>query len=107
MAEAHTSMLAFLSSFALALMALSSTAIWLMLWSRTRTGYMLPLAFGWGLLCAYWSLLAISAGPAPVLARVEIASIVREWGLVAAVVMEAGKIAMLWRLWRNGAAERN
>lgn len=98
----HTSMLAFEAPFLLALMALSSTTIWMMLWCKTRTLYMLPLAGGWALLCLYWSLLAISAGPAPVVGRADSALWVRVVGLAAALVLEAGKVAMLWRLWRNG-----
>ena len=100
--EAHTSMLAFESPLLLALMALSSSAVWLLLWKRTRARYMLLLLPGWLGLCVYWSLLAVSAGPAPVIARGDIAVAVRVLGVVVAVIMETGKVLMLLRMWRNG-----
>lgn len=96
----HTSMLAFESPLLLSVTALVSGGIWLLLWTRTRIGYMLLLMLGWWLLCGYWSLLAISAGPAPVLSRGEIAVSVRLTGISAAAVLACGKIVMLWRWWR-------
>lgn len=103
---AHTSMLAFESPLLMALMALSSLTVWLLLWRKARAGYMLLLLGGWTALCLYWSLLAVSAGPAPILVRADIALWVRVLGIVAAVVMEAGKLLMLWRMMRTGEAER-
>jgi hypothetical protein len=96
----HTGMLAFESPLLLSVTALVSGGIWLLLWTRTRIGYMLLLAAGWWLLCCYWGLLAISAGPAPALSRGEIASIVRITGMGAAAVLAGGKGVMLWRWWR-------
>ena len=99
---AHTSMLAFESPLMLALMALSSSAVWLLLWRRSRAPYMLLLLAGWLGLCLYWSMLAISAGPAPVLPRGDIAVAVRVLGVVVALVIVAGKILLLRQMWRNG-----
>ena len=100
--EAHTSMLAFESPLMLALMALSSSAVWLLLWRRSRAPYMLLMLAGWLGLCLYWSMLAISAGPAPVLPRGDIAVAVRVLGVVVALVIVAGKILLLRQMWRNG-----
>lgn len=98
----HTGMLSFESPLLLSVMALVSGGIWLLLWTRTHIGYMLLLASGWLLLCCYWGMLAISAGPAPVLARGEIAASVRLMGVGAAAVLAGGKGVMLWRWWRAG-----
>ena len=95
-------MLAFESTLVLALMALSSAAVWLLLWRRARAPYMLLLLAGWLGLCLYWSLLAISAGPAPVLPRADIAVVVRALGILVALVIAAGKVCMLARMFRNG-----
>ena len=95
-------MLAFESPLLLALMALSSTAVWLLLWRRARAPYMLLLLGGWLGLCMYWAMLAISAGPAPMVARGDIAVAVRVLGIVVAAVIEAGKLLLLLRMWRNG-----
>ena len=103
--EAHTSMLAFESPLVLALMALSSAAVWLLLWRRARAPYMLLLLAGWLGLCLYWSLLAISAGPAPVLPRADIAVAVRALGVLVALVIAAGKVCMLARMLRNGRGD--
>ena len=65
--------LAFESALILALSALFSAGVWLLLGRRARAGYMLLLGGGWLLLCLYWSLLAVSSGPAPVLPRGSIA----------------------------------
>ena len=100
--ETHTSMLAFESALVLALMALSSAAVWLLLWRRSRAPYMLLLLAGWLGLCLYWSLLAISAGPAPVVDRTIVAVAVRVLGIVVALVIAAGKLCMLARMFRNG-----
>jgi hypothetical protein len=54
-------------------MALSSAAVWLLLWRRARAPYMLLLLAGWLGLCLYWSMLAISSGPAPVVDRTIVA----------------------------------
>lgn len=96
----HTGMLSFESPLLLSIMALVSGGIWLLLWTRTRIGYMLLLASGWWLLCIYWGLLAVSAGPAPALSRGEIAITVRSVGLAAVATLAGGKGVMLWRWWR-------
>ena len=63
------------------------------LWRRLRCRYMLPFALGWFGMMMYWSLLAITAGPAPSIARGVIAAPIRGieaimmssflWGFVA------------------------
>lgn len=98
-------MLAFESALLLALMALSSAAVWLLLWRSTRTRYMLLLLAGWLGLCIYWAMLAISAGPAPMVARGDIAVAVRVLGIIVAAVIEAGNLLMLRQMWRNGKAQ--
>ena len=100
----HTSMLAFESPLLLAVMALASAAVWLLFWQRSRTPYMLLLALGWAWLCLYWSLLAVSAGPAPLLSRADLAMPVCALGIAAAVALLAGKALLLRRMWRNGKA---
>lgn len=100
MMGAHTGMLAFESPLLLSIVALLSGGIWLLLWTRTHIRYMLLLMAGWWLLCCYWGLLAVSAGPAPVLARGDIALSVRLTGIGAAVALAGGKAVMLWRWWR-------
>ena len=97
----HETTLAFESPFLLAIMALSSSIVWLMLCRRTHARYMLLLAAGWAALCAYWSLLAISAGPSPVMGRGEIAVLARGLGIAAAAMLSGGKLLMLRRLWLN------
>lgn len=99
---ARASLLALESPLALALMGLASAMVWLLLWRRSGMSYMLPLAAGWFGLCLYWSLLAVSAGPLPVVARAELAFWVRLLGLGAAGVMSAGKLLLLLHMWRNG-----
>lgn len=98
----HASDLTFESALLLALSALFSAGVWLLLWRRTRSGYMLPLLAGWLLLCIYWSLLAVSSGPAPVLPRGDIAVAIRLIGIGAAGLLAAGKLALLRRMLRNG-----
>lgn len=99
---AHTGMLAFESPLLLSVTALVSGWIWLLMWSRTHVAYMLSIAAGWWLLCVYWGLLAISAGPAPELSRTELALMVRVIGVTAALTLAGGKAVMLWRMWRAG-----
>ena len=63
------------------------------LWRKMHCRYMLPFAVGWLGMTAYWSLLAITAGPAPAIARGDIAAPIRgietimmsafAWGFVA------------------------
>jgi hypothetical protein len=100
--ETHTSMLAFESALVLALMALSSAAVWLLLWWRSRVFYMLLLLVGWLGLCFYWLLLAILVGFASVVDRTDVMVAVRVLGIVVALVIAAGKLCMLARMFRNG-----
>jgi len=95
-------MLAFESSLALAIMALAFAATQLLFWRQTRARYLLFWLAGWLVLCIYWSLLAVSAGPAPVIARGDIALIVRLLGLAAVFVMLSGLLLLLLCLRRNG-----
>jgi len=105
--EAHTSALAFYSPLALSIACLLAGGVWLMLWSRARVAYMLLAALPWWAFCAYFALLAISAGSAPVLTRGDIAETLRDWGLVVALLIVAGKFVLLRAWWRNGKARRD
>jgi len=98
----HASDLAFETALALALTALFSSGVCLLAWRRMRTGCMLLLGVGWGLLCLHWSLLAVSAGPSPVVPRDDIVLFVRIAGLSAVGPTMAGGIAFLRRMLRNG-----
>ena len=63
----------FESALVLALMALSSAAVWLLLWAALARPMLLLLA-GWLGLCLFTGrMLAISAGPAPVVDRTIVA----------------------------------
>ena len=63
------------------------------LWRKMRWRYMPPFILGWFGMVAYWSLLAVTAGPAPAIARGDIAAPIRgievimmsafAWGFVA------------------------
>ena len=63
------------------------------IWRKMRWRYMLPFILGWFGMVAYWSLLAVTAGPAPAIARGDIAAPIRgiemimmsafAWGFVA------------------------
>ena len=97
-------MLAFESPMLLAVTALFCAATHLLRWRRDGERYRLPLVGGWFALCIYWSLLAISAGPAPVLSRAYIAMVVRVLGILAACLMLTGGGLMLWRMVCNGRA---
>lgn len=100
----HISIGAFEINTAASALALLFGGIWLMGWSRTRIGYMLPLALGWWGLCIYWGLLAVSAGPAPVVDRSDIAPMVRGVLLVSVTLLAWGKVAMLLMAWRFSQA---
>ena len=56
------------------------------LWRKLRCRYMLPFMLGWWGMVAYWSLLAITAGPAPAIARGDIAAPIRG---IEAIMMSA------------------
>lgn len=76
------------------------------LWRKTRCRYMLPFSLGWLGMTAYWSLLAITAGPAPAIARVDIAAPIRVIELVMMTAFAwglAAQAAALIRARRGGA----
>jgi len=99
----HMTILALESPLSLAMMALLSALVWSLLWRRTRAPYMLLSVAGWVVLCLYFSLLAISAGPAPVIVRGDITQPVRVLGILAAALLAGGKLWMLWGMleWRE------
>jgi hypothetical protein len=99
-------MLAFWSPLFLSIVCLLASGVWLMLWSRQRAAYMLPTALSWLAFCAYFALLAVSAGQAPVVDRGDIAPLVRVWGFIVGGVVLVGKWLLLVALWRNGKAAR-
>ncbi len=98
----HNSMMAYLSALFLSVACLLAGGIWLMLWTRNRAAYMLPTALSWLAFSAYFAMLAVSAGSAPVVERGEIAEVVRGWGFATGVVILAGKGMMLVAMWRSG-----
>ena len=79
----HNSIGAFEVNAAAALVALLAAVVRLASWRKTGHGYMLWLCAGWLGLCVYFSLLAISAGPAPVLRRTDVIVTARALCLVA------------------------
>lgn len=95
MTGVHTSMLALEANWFAALIALLSAAMWLTIWYRTHQGYALLCALGWCGLCVYWSLLAVSAGPAPVFARAETALVARMVIMGSMALLGAGKMWLL------------
>jgi hypothetical protein len=99
----HVSWGAFEVNVTASVASLLFALIWLAGWRRTRHGYMLTLAAGWVGLCAYWGMIAISAGPAPEISRAAIASVIREELLVSIALLAAGKLAMLRLAYRYRA----
>lgn len=91
----HVTWGAFSVNAAASIAALLFALIWLYAWRRMRYAYALLLAGGWLGLCAYWGLLAISAGPAPVIERGSIVVPVRATLLVSMALLLAGKLALL------------
>lgn len=63
------------------------------LWRRLRCRYMLPFALGWFGMMTYWSLLAITAGPAPAIARGDIAAPIRGIEIIAMTAFLWGFVA--------------
>lgn len=102
----HESLQAFASPLSLAVACFLASGIWLMLWTRNRNGYMLPTALSWLALCAYFGLLAVSAGDAPMTTRGEIAMPLRQWGYVAALLIIAGKGLLLRAWWRTARRKK-
>ena len=102
----HISPGAFEVNAAAALVALLAAVVRLATWRKTGHGYMLLLALGWLGLCAYWSLLAISAGYSPRWNRDELTPVIRSILAGAVVFMAAGKLAMLRVVWRCAPRER-
>ena len=91
----HVTWGAFSVNAAASITALLFALIWLFVWRRMRYAYMLLLAGGWLGLCGYWGLLAISAGPAPVIDRAAIVVPVRATLLVSMGLLLAGKVTWL------------
>lgn len=91
----HVTWGAFSVNAAASITALLFCLTWLFAWRRLRYAYMLLLAGGWLGLCVYWGLLAISAGPAPVIERGAIVVPVRATLLVSMALLLAGKVAWL------------
>ena len=96
----HVTWGAFSVNAAASIVALLFALIWLFAWRRLRYAYILLLACGWLGLCVYWGLLAISAGPAPVIDRAAIVVPVRATLLVSMGLLLAGKLAMLRLAWK-------
>lgn len=91
----HVTWGAFSVNAAASIVALLFSLIWLSAWRRMRYAYALFLAAGWLGLCVYWGLLAISAGPAPVMERGAIVVPVRATLLVSMGLLLTGKVAWL------------
>lgn len=91
----HVTWGAFSVNVAASVAALLFGLIWLFAWRRMRYAYALLLAGGWLGLCVYWGLLAVSAGPAPVMERGAIVVPVRATLLVSMGLLLAGKLALL------------
>lgn len=91
----HVTWGAFTINAMASVVALLFALIWLFAWRRMRYAYTLLLAAGWLGLCAYWGLIAISAGPAPVIERTAIVVPVRATLLVSMALLLAGKLALL------------
>lgn len=91
----HVSMWAVEVNILAAVGALLSAAIWLFAWRKTRQRYMLPLTASWLGLALYWSLIAVSAGPAPMWSRANLALVVRGILLLSVLLMVGGKVALV------------
>ena len=102
----HTTVLAMEVNWFAALVAVFSAASWLVMWHAQRRAYALLLAWGWIGLCAYFSLIAISAGPAPVFARADIALAVRLILVASMALLGGGKLLLVrgWCLTRRAVA---
>lgn len=96
----HVSIGAFEVNAVASVGALLFGGVWLLMWQRARTGYMLLLAAGWCALCIYWGLIAISAGYAPVWTRAELSPYIRATLLLAVLLLAWGKVALMWLAWR-------
>ena len=102
----HMGALAFWSPLALSVACFVAGGIWLMLWTRSRTAYMLLSVLTWWALCGYFALLTVSAGAVPVVTRGDIAGAVRQWGFVVAglIMLAKGALLVVWR--RSGRTVR-
>ena len=100
----HPGILAIASPLVMAIVCLWSGGVWLMLWRRNHAPYMLLTAISWLALCSYFSLLAISAGHAPIIERGDLAPFLREWLLVVALIFAGSKSLMLVMVRRSGQA---
>ena len=102
----HGLALSFYSPLFLSVVCFLTGGVWLMLWTRSRAGYMLPSAFSWWAFCIYFGLLAVSGGVAPAVERADIALVVRLWGFVVGALVLAAKAILLAVWWRNGNRQR-
>lgn len=91
----HVTWGAFSVNAAASVAALLFALIWLFAWRRMRYAYTFLLAAGWLGLCVHWGLLAISAGPAPVIDRAAIVVPVRATLAVSMALLLAGKVTWL------------
>lgn len=104
MVPAHSPDLAFYSALYMALCTFFAFGVWLMIWARCRRAYMLPTALCWLALCIYFGALAVSAGPAPVVARTDIAIWLRYALFIVGGLVVFSKALLLLAQWRNGKA---
>lgn len=100
------SSLAFYSPLFLSIACFLAGGIWLMLWTRQSTRYMLPTALSWYALCVYFGMLAVSGGGAPIVERTEIAGVLRLWGFFTGALILTSKVLLLRAWWKGGKAAR-
>jgi hypothetical protein len=99
----HVGFLAQESATVASAMSLVFAAIILFAWLLGfRAWWMLFGAGGLLGLCVYWGMLAVSAGPAPVVSRADIALWVRVVLLVAFLLLTVAFGLIAGRLWRWG-----
>lgn len=72
------------------------------IWRKMRWRYMLPFVLGWFGMVAYWSLLAVTAGPAPAIARGDIAAPIRGIELIMMSAFAWGFVAQARAMTRAG-----
>ena len=102
----HASWGAYEANLWAAVCSLVFALIWLYSWWRARAAYLLLLCVGWLGLCLYFSLLAISAGTAPVIRRDEITTALRMILAASFAWLAAGKVALVWLGFRAGRCAR-
>lgn len=77
--------------------------IWLVTWWRLRYAYMLLLALGWLVLCVYWGLITVSAGPQPPITLDQARPFIRVALFVGITLLVFGKLALLRIAWQMRA----